>query len=101
MTAAGKRTVQVERRQRGFLGRVFQIIFWLFNILMLLWLVTSLAGMGEVANNASTDAERTGAGLGIIIGLGMIFSTWLIGGLVFGLMMYASRGKKIIETIES
>lgn len=100
MTAAGKRTVQIERRQRGLFGRIFQILFWLFNLLMLLWLATSLVGMGEVANNATSDAERTGAGLGIIVGLGVIFSTWLIGGLVFGLMMYASRGKKIIETIE-
>lgn len=101
MTTVSKRTVQVERRQRGFFGRVFQILFWMFNILMLLWLVTSLLGMGDVANKAATDAEKAGAGIGIILGLGVIFWTWLIGALVFGLMMYASRGKKIIETIES
>lgn len=101
MATAGKRIVQIERRQRGFFGRAFQIFFWLFNILMLLWLVTSLVGMGELANKATNDAEKAGAGLGIILGLGVIFWTWLIGGLVFGLMMYASRGKKIIETIES
>lgn len=101
MAMAVKRTIQVERRQRGFFGRIFQILFWLFNILMLIWLFTSLAGMGEVATKATSDAEKAGAGLGIIVGLGIILWTWLIGGLVFGLMMYASRGKKVIETIES
>lgn len=101
MAATGKRTVQIERRQRGFMGRFFQFLFWAFNILMFLWLASALAGMGEVANNASSEAEKAGAGLGIMLGLGMIFSTWLTGALVFGLMMYASRGKKIIETIES
>lgn len=100
MTTAEKRTIQIERRQRGFFGRIFQGLFWFFNILMLLWLVTSLFGMGEVANNATNDAERAGVVLGIIVGLGVIFWIWLIGGLVFGLMMYASRGKKIIETVE-
>ncbi|MEO1406069.1 MAG: hypothetical protein AAFV54_06220 [Pseudomonadota bacterium] len=101
MSVAGKRTVQIERRQRGFFGRIFQVLFWLFNILMLLFLVSAIAGMGDVANDAMSDAEKAGAGLGMFLGLGIILWTWLIGGLVFGLMMYASRGKKITETIES
>jgi hypothetical protein len=95
-----RQLVQIERRQRGIFGRLFQILFWCFNALMLLWLVLAIKGWGETGQNITSDAEKAGAGLGIVLGLGMIFWTWLIGGVVFGLMMYASRGKKIIETYE-
>lgn len=89
----------VERRRRGFFGWVLLIFFWLANGVMALWLFSAIAQWGDMAK-PMTEAEKTGAGLGIAMGLGVIFSIWACVALITGLLAFMTHGRKEIIEIE-
>jgi hypothetical protein len=74
-------------------------IFWVSNGLMALWLFSTL-GVWANMEQAVTEAEKVGQGLGIAIGLGVIFSIWACIALVTGLLTYMTRGTKEIIELE-
>jgi len=88
----------VEVRKRGFFGYVFAFVFWAWNALMVLWLGTWLLDIGEKQQAAMSAAERTGFEAGVGLGFISILITWAAGAVVFGLLMYATRGRR--ELIE-
>ena len=89
----------IERRRRGFFGWIFLVIFWAANGVMALWLFSAMGEWGKLAQRTMSEAEKTGTGLGIAMGLGVIFSIWACVAAVTGLFAYMSRGpKEIIET---
>jgi hypothetical protein len=90
------RIVRTETRRRGFMGHVVKWIFILFNVLMAVWLVAGMAGVGEVADRAANDAERAGAAVGGAIGLGVLLFIWAAGSFILGLLTVLSRGRKTI-----
>jgi len=90
----------IERRRRGFFGWIFLLIFWAANGFMALWLFGAMGEWGKLAKPMS-DAERTGAGLGIAVGLGVIFSIWACVAIVTGLLAFMTRGPKEIIELES
>lgn len=95
------RTVRVERRQKGFFGWVFLVIFWVFNALMAVWMVAAIGITAEGAGEAASEAEKAGAAIGSAIGLSMVLSVWLTGALLLGLFAFMTRGRKVItETVE-
>lgn len=87
---------RVEKRQRGFFGWVFLLIFWGFNLLMLAWLVLGLGGAGETMQGMTNEYERAGAEIGTAIGAMMIIMIWGAGALILGLFVMLTRGKKVI-----
>jgi hypothetical protein len=89
----------IERRKRGFFGWIMLIFFWLANGTMALWLFGTLAEWGKMAK-PMTEAERAGAGLGMAMGLGVIFSIWACVAIVTGLFAYMTRGRKEIIEME-
>ncbi len=90
----------IERRRRGFIGWVFLIFFWLANGFMALWLFSAMGEWGKMAQ-PMTDAEKTGAGLGIAMALGVIFSIWACVAIITGALAFMTRGRKeIIEISE-
>jgi fatty acid desaturase len=91
----GKRII--ERRRRGFFGWIMLLVFWLANGFMALWLFSAMGEWGKMAKPTS-EAEKAGAGLGIAVGLGVIFSIWACVAIITGLFAYMTRGpKEIIE----
>lgn len=93
--------VRREVRKRGFFGKVFLGIFWIWNALMAFGLVSGLVNVGK-SGMGTTDAERAGAAIGTALGVGMILWVWVLGAVIFGLLAFFSRGQKtIIETTES
>lgn len=89
-------TVQIEKRRRGPFGWMFAILFWIFNAVMLLWLVACIG-----------QANRAGGGGGPVIdndvAIGAVFlvgGMWFVGAVILGLLMFATRGHKEITTIE-
>ena len=63
-------------------------LFW--TITMFISFIAGMVGAADVTNNAATDAERAGAGIGIAIGGFMIFLLWFVvvaGALVLGLFL--------------
>lgn len=90
------KTIRIEKRKRGIIGKIFALFFWVFNGLMLLWLVLGLNKTAEMASTLKTDAEQAGAAIGATLGIGMVLFIWVIGAIIFGLLSYMTRGSKVI-----
>jgi hypothetical protein len=93
-------TIQVERRKRGIFGWCVAIVFWGFNALMAWMMITAFRVHGEVAATTVSTAETAGATIGTGLAVTVILWIWLFGAIILGLMMYFTRGRRIIETIE-
>jgi hypothetical protein len=89
----------IEKRRRGFFGWIFLTIFWLSNAFMAAWLAATLSRWGTMAQPIS-DAQKAGAGLGMAMGLGVIFSIWAGVAAVTGLFVLMTRGRKEIIEVE-
>lgn len=88
----------IERRKRGFFGYVMLGIFWISNGFMAFWLFGTLAEWGKM--HPVSHAEQAGAGLGMAIGLGVIFSIWACVAFVTGIFVLITRGRKEIIEVE-
>lgn len=88
--------IRTEKRKRGIIGRLFLILFWLFNILMLIWLIGGLASTSNTIAGATSEAQKAGAALGTAIGMGLILAIWAAGALILGLIVAMTPGKTII-----
>jgi hypothetical protein len=92
---------RTEKRKRGFFGKIFMVLFWIFNVLMLLWLVAGIKATSTGVAEATSEAAKAGAVVGSAIGMGMIVAIWAAGAVILGLMVVLTPGKKIIvETLE-
>lgn len=96
--------MRTEIRKRGFFGKLFKLLFILFNVLMLIWLVSYWVQVGNIVNQPenSSSAAQTGAAFGATIGTSLIIFVWAAGDVILGLLTMLSRGKKIIveETMQ-
>lgn len=92
---------QIERRKRGPIGLIFLVLFWAFNALMALWVVSATATISTNYESIDSEAGRAGAAIGSALGMSMLMGIWLTGAVVLGLFVLFTRGPKIIETIES
>lgn len=88
--------VRTETRKRGFFGRSFLLLFWIFNGLMTYAMIFGLSGASEVISAATTDAERAGATIGTALGSGMLLMLWLAGAVILGLLVLLTPGKTIV-----
>lgn len=98
MAGEGYREV---RGKRGIGGKLVAFLFWGWHVLMVAWLLTSAAGMGEAMNQATSEAGRAGAAVGSTIGLGVIFFFWVAGTVILAIPFMLTRGQKRWEAIES
>ena len=94
---------QVTKHQRGFFGRVWQIVFWLFQAAMVALVVANLNAVGDVSSDCvnkvadATNASACQAGAAIggsIVAVGGWF-VWFLGTVVLGILMFATRGKLV------
>lgn len=88
----------IERRRRGPLGQLVAIVFWGFNLLMFVWLLSSIGAVGNQLDGAASDVQQTVTTIGAGFGFTMILGVWLIGALVLGLLRFLTRGS--METYE-
>lgn len=95
------KVIQIEKTKRGFFGWVFLSLFWGFNAFMAYGLFEGLGATVDEYGKLTSEAEKAGAAIGTTIGVGMILFLWLIGATLLGLMVMMTRGKKIIETMDS
>jgi hypothetical protein len=91
-------TVTTEKRKRGFFGWVFLLVFWLWQIIMIVTLVSGLSGSSGVYDSATSDAGRAGAAIGTGLGVTAILVFWCLGTIILGFLVMFSRGKKILIT---
>lgn len=84
---------QLRKPKRGFFGKIFLWLFYLFNVLMLLWLIGGLNATSEMATQALTEAEKAGAAIGTGLGVSMVLGIWVIGDIITGLLALMTRPK--------
>lgn len=93
-------SVQREVSDRTFFGKLMKWLFIAFNIIMILWMVTSCMAVGDVSANATNDAERAGAAIGAGLGMTFLLFVWGVGDLILGMFVLFTRRKKIITVEE-
>jgi hypothetical protein len=86
--------VRKETRKRGFFGKIFKALFYLFNIIMVAWLVAYVKMTHDAAAQANVS-DLAAAGVQSI-GVGVISICWLIGDAILGALVLATRGAKVI-----
>ena len=94
---------QVTKHQRGFFGRVWQIMFWLFQLAMIGLVIANFNAVGHVGSDcvkqATDAANSTACQAGAAIGGGIIaiggWFIWFLGTFVLGILMFATRGKLV------
>lgn len=92
--------VQRHIRKRGFFGKLFKILFIVFNILMLAWVVSYWATIGQQVGASGSEAAKAGAAIGATLGTGMLLFFWVAGAVILGLITMLTRGETIVITEE-
>ncbi|EKO3534171.1 hypothetical protein K1L80_000730 [Vibrio fluvialis] len=85
--------MELRKAKRGLFGLLFKWSFILFNILMLLWLVSYWGSIGEMTDTITSDAEKAGAAIGGTIGTGLLLGLWVFGDIILGLFVMFTRPK--------
>lgn len=93
-------TVQREVSDRTLFGKIMKWLFVGFNVLMLFWLVSACAAVGDISQNAMNDAERAGAAIGTGLGMTFLLFIWGTGDLILGMFVLFTRRKKLITVDE-
>lgn len=81
----------LRKPKRSLFGKLCLWSFYLWNILMVIWLVGGLNSVSDI--EANTAAEQAGAAIGAGIGITMIIVFWVIGDIITGLFALLTRPK--------
>lgn len=92
------RVVRTETRRRGVFGTFFKYIFVLFNIAMMVWLFSYWGTVDDHIKSSTSNAARSGASIGAVIGTYLIVSMWGGGAVILGIFALLTRGRTV--TIE-
>ncbi len=93
-------TVRIERHRRGPIGHILKWLFILFNLGMIVWVLSYWVDIGHMSQNASSEAAQAGTAIGATIGTGMLMFVWVFGVIILGALTYFSRGPKVITEEE-
>ena len=89
--------VYVEKNKRGCFGWVFLLLFLGFNVFMLVSLVSYWISIGNVMSEDPSEAFQAGAAIVATLGTGLLLFVWGCGSVILGVIVFLTRGKKIIE----
>lgn len=87
---------RTEVRKRGVFGKLVKWSFVLFNVLMAVWLISYWGQVGDVYQEAGSEAGQAGAAIGGTIGTTLLLFVWLAGAVILGLLTLFTRGKVTI-----
>jgi len=96
------KTIRTEVRKRTLMGKIIKWSFICFNVLMLVWMLSTCAAVGDGINNAHSDAEQAGTAIGGAMASGMQIFIWMAGDVILGILVLLTRGKKMLvdEVVE-
>jgi hypothetical protein len=93
-------TTTITTHKRGFFGRIWQILFWLFQAIMVALIWANYSAVKEVGG----DCANTACGAGVALGAGMVAATgwlvWILGTVILGILLLATRGKLVTKQIQ-
>lgn len=78
---------------RSFFGKVCKWSFIIFNVLMLIWIITGVGGAANHASQIQGESARAGAAIGTGIGIMLILALWVMGDIILGLLVLFTRPK--------
>lgn len=84
---------QLLKPKRGFFGKLFKWSFILFNLLMVVWIVSYMGDIGTSMDSATSDAESTGTAIGGTLGVGMLVTFWAFIDIILGMFVLFTRPK--------
>ena len=76
--------------KRSIFGHISRILFWGFNILMIIWIFAGFNSATDGMENM-TDAEAAGAAIGTGIGVTLLVIIWVVGDIILGLFYLFTR----------
>lgn len=76
--------------KRSIAGHISRVLFWGFNVLMVVWMITGFNSATEGIENMN-DAQAAGAAIGTGIGMTMLFILWVLGDIILGLFYFFTR----------
>lgn len=91
----------IETRRRGILGWIFLLLFWSFNLLMVIALFAGIQENAKRAPNFVDPAMRQAHDVGTGIGIMILVAFWAAGATVFGLLAHFSRGRRELLEVET
>lgn len=85
---------QLRTPKRGFWGKLFKWGFIVFNVIMVVWLVSYWMELGEIMGGEDvTDAGRSGAAIGGSIFTFLLLGLWVMGDIILGFLVLFTRPK--------
>lgn len=88
--------IRTEIRQRSAFGKIVKWSFIIFNIVMLVSMLSYCSTIGGAMESAAGDAEKAGTAIGATLGSGLLMGIWGFGALILGIFTLLTRGKKTI-----
>ena len=82
---------QLRKPKRGVFGKLCLWSFYLFNLLMVVWLIGGVNAASKV--EAVNEAQKAGAAIGMGLGVTMILVVWVVGDIITGLLALMTRPK--------
>lgn len=90
-------TRTIEKIERGFFGKLIKWIFILFNVLMLVWMLSYCGTIGDEMTRPMSGAEQAGAAIGSTIGVTMLLMFWGLGVIILGVPTLLTRRKVLVQ----
>lgn len=89
--------VMGETREGGVAWNVLKnfVLFW--TLTMLFAGIAGCAGASHVAQNASTDVEKVGAGLGMTLMAGIMFGAWIVPAVSAAVLGFFLKQSNVVE----
>lgn len=75
---------------------MFLFMFWAFNVLMAVSMFVSMGTGGDRYDLLASDAARAGYAAGTVIWVILLLFIWAAGALILGMLVMATRGRKVI-----
>lgn len=81
----------LKKPKRSMLGKICLWLFYGYNVLMVLWMVSGLKASASI--QTTNAAEQAGAAIGTGIGVMLILMVWCLGAIITGILAFMTRAK--------
>jgi hypothetical protein len=81
---------------RGVVGWVFELAFYLFNLIMAIAIISLIWRSGDILAAAETELAKGLAGFGAATKLFILLFVWMAGDLILGSLTVITRRRKAL-----
>ena len=79
---------------RGVAGWFFEILFYIFNLIMAIAIISVIGSSGDILAAAETAFAKGLAGFGAATRIFVLLFAWIVGDLILGSLTLISRSRK-------